>query len=403
MIGTTLGKYRIAQQIGTGGMGEVYQAEHVELGRSVAIKMLLPEMSQIPGTEERLRREAQIASAINHPGIVDVYDIGRTPDRRLYIVMEYLVGESLEQCLARVQRLPATTALSLALQISEALAATHISGIIHRDLKPGNIFLIADSLVYGKFRAKILDFGIARNVNYPSNITGHGAAMGTLRYMSREQALDTATADHRTDLFALGCIIFEMLAGRRAFPDLTLEEIRQGHRGTNLIVAPGELPTDVLAVVSRLLAEQPSDRHSTSAEVSAEIERILANLTAAPSTFPSTGAPAGAPMQKTRQLARLIETSIVPPREHVLHQDSHTIGRNRDNDIVLSDRSVSSYHAKIFRRPGGSIYIIENISLNEPMHVDGTPCMRVALLGGNVVGLGGTRLRFVAPGELLVL
>jgi serine/threonine protein kinase len=208
------GRYRIVELIGEGGMGKVYLAEHVEIGKRVALKVLHPSYSRMPDLVERFRREARAASKIGHPNIVDVTDSGSTADGSVYFVMEYLEGVELGSIIEREGAIDVARSLRIASQICRALAAAHREGIIHRDLKPENIFLItrggeADVV-------KVLDFGIAKTTEAEAarerRLTSPGMAMGTPEYMAPEQAAGRA-ADARTDIYSLGAILYEMVTG----------------------------------------------------------------------------------------------------------------------------------------------------------------------------------------------
>src|SRR5262245_40910507 len=210
-----LGQYRVTTTLGRGGMGVVYAAEHALLGRPAAIKVLLPELSQKQDVVTRFFNEARAATAIRHPGIIEIYDFGWTEDGAAFIVMEHLQGETLARRAARARvRWPA--ALAIARQIAGALSAAHAKGIVHRDLKPDNVFLVPDPEVPGGERIKLLDFGIAKlaaeSSNTP-NVTRTGSVLGTPTYMAPEQCRGVAV-DHRADLYALGCVIYELCCGR---------------------------------------------------------------------------------------------------------------------------------------------------------------------------------------------
>lgn len=215
MIGRTISHYRILEKLGGGGMGVVYKAEDLTLGRPVALKFLPEELSRDPQAMERFRREARTASALNHPGIVTIHEIGEDPaEGRAYIVMEYVEGQSLRQALAP-GALPLDRALEVACQAAETLACAHEHGIVHRDLKPDNIMLAATG------HAKVLDFGLAKLIQPPGEetreaVTRPGTVMGTVTYMSPEQ-VSGEPADYRSDIFSFGLVLFEMFTGRRAF------------------------------------------------------------------------------------------------------------------------------------------------------------------------------------------
>src|SRR4051812_30069374 len=218
--GTALGPYEIVAHIGSGGMGEIWRARDKRIGRDVAVKVL----PALAGGEDQIRRfeqEARAAGALNHPGLVTIYDVGVT-DGAPYIVMELLEGETLREALGDIvgSSLPLRKALDYAIQIASALAVAHEKGIIHRDLKPENIFVTADG------RVKILDFGLAKLATDATDgdgrnrtgrhLTSSGMVVGTPGYMSPEQ-VRAHTLDHRTDIFSLGAVLYEMISGRRAF------------------------------------------------------------------------------------------------------------------------------------------------------------------------------------------
>ncbi len=218
------GKYRITREIGRGAMGVVYEAMHAALGRRVAVKTLLEEMSANAQLGERFEREARAASAIGHPHIVDVFDLGRTQDGLLFMVMELLDGESLADTLKKTPRLPIPLATHLMVQVLSGLSAAHKHGIVHRDLKPDNIFVL-NSEERPSF-VKIVDFGISKVLlpQVPGAATAKGSGtmvgsiLGTPLYMSPEQAIgQVASIDHRSDIYSAGVVLYEMLCGQTPF------------------------------------------------------------------------------------------------------------------------------------------------------------------------------------------
>jgi len=277
-----IGQYKILRTLGAGGMGTVYLGEHLLLGRYAAIKTLLPSLSSHRGVVDRFFNEARAISAISDPGVVQVFDFGYHVDGTAYIVMEFLEGESLAARLDRLGKLPLIEALRLARQLSSSLDAAHERGIIHRDLKPGNVFVIRDSEVQGGERAKILDFGICKlGAPEHATTTQTGAMLGTPVYMSPEQCRGAGEADHRSDIYSLGCVLFHMLTGRPPFDcegagDYIASHIKEQPPAPRAI-AP-ELPPAIDALMTLCLAKDPDQRLQTMAELQQAIEQVLARV-----------------------------------------------------------------------------------------------------------------------------
>jgi serine/threonine protein kinase/tetratricopeptide (TPR) repeat protein len=235
-VGTQLGPYQILASLGAGGMGEVYRARHVRLGREVAVKVLPEPFAQDADRRARFEREARVVAALSHPNILAIHDYG-TEQGLVFAVMELLEGETLGQRLGK-SALPWRKALEIGVELAEGLAAAHAKGVIHRDLKPDNVFLTSDG------RVKILDFGLARlepgaavsgeTKSFGPGHTEVGTVMGTVGYMAPEQ-LRGRTIDARADIFSLGCILYEMIAGQRAF-------VRETVADTTAAVLQGEPP-----------------------------------------------------------------------------------------------------------------------------------------------------------------
>jgi serine/threonine protein kinase len=279
------GRYRIIDLIGEGGMGKVYLAEHEEIGRKVAIKVLHANYSRMPDLVERFRREARAASRIGNPHIVDITDSGTSSDGSVYFVMEYLEGVELAQLIKRDGALDVARALRVASQISRALSVAHGQGIIHRDLKPENIFLVrregtADFV-------KVLDFGIAKTTEAEEvrerRLTSPGMAMGTPEYMAPEQAAGRP-ADARCDVYALGAILYEMLTGDAPYQGANFMEIlakKATSDPTPPMVLRRGISPEVNDLVIRAMARQPEERLATMDAFDHEVTRCL------------SGAPAG--------------------------------------------------------------------------------------------------------------
>ncbi len=279
------GRYKVVELIGEGGMGKVYLAEHVDIGKRVALKVLHPSYSRMPDLVERFRREARAASKIGHPHIVDVTDSGTTADGSAYFVMEFLEGVELGSVIEREGALEVARAVRIAQQICRALSAAHAAGIIHRDLKPENIFLtIRDGTT--DF-VKVLDFGIAKTTEAEEarerKLTSPGMAMGTPEYMAPEQAAGRP-ADQRCDVYALGAILYEMLTGVPPYQGDNFMEILT-KKATVDPVAPihlrSTIPAPVSTLVAAAMARNPDDRPATMEAFEYELTKCMAGRGAA--------------------------------------------------------------------------------------------------------------------------
>lgn len=257
-------------------MGVVYRAQPKDGGPPVAVKVLQAELAADPACVEQFVREGQAASVSNHPGIVGVLDFGRSPEGTAYLVMELLEGPTLEQVLAD-GALEAARALVVARRIAAALEAAHVRGVVHRDLKPSNVFL--DPLDF----VKLADFGAAKlrlPMGQGRSAGTTGPVMGTPLYMAPEQALGQPT-DERTDVYALGCILFQMVAGRPPFLGRDISEVLRLHASTPApqAVSPyGRVTADVEAILRRALAKRPDERYASVGEMGADLERALRTL-----------------------------------------------------------------------------------------------------------------------------
>ena len=268
MIGRVVSHYEILGEVGSGGMGTVYKARDTRLDRLVALKFLPAEWSRDADARERFSREAKAASAIDHPHICTIYDIGETDDGRMFIAMAFYPGQTLTR---KVQHgaLPVETALTIAIQAAEALAAAHRAGIVHRDIKPANI------LFDSRRQVKIVDFGLAKFAG-GVGVTRAGVAIGTPAYMSPEQA-EGLPVDQQTDVWSLGVVLYEMLTGLRAFSGDSDHAVMYAvvhHQPTPLAEVRPELTEELVAVVDRCLEKDPKTRCSNAEGLLQDLRRL---------------------------------------------------------------------------------------------------------------------------------
>jgi eukaryotic-like serine/threonine-protein kinase len=281
LIGQVLdGRYKIEKVLGEGGMGIVYKAVHTALGKPLAIKVLRPEVSKNEEIVMRFKQEAQSASQIGNPHIIDISDFGTLADGSTYFAMEFLTGRSLTAALAEKQFTTERT-VHVVRQIADALGAAHEIGIVHRDMKPDNVQLLDRG--GAKDFVKVLDFGIAKVGGSTSKLTQAGQVFGTPHYMSPEQCAGT-NVDHRTDIYAVGVILYEMATGKVPFDADNLMGILTKHLYETPI-APHELapPVDVApameAIILKCLQKKPEQRYQSMAELSADLEAVARGLT----------------------------------------------------------------------------------------------------------------------------
>jgi serine/threonine protein kinase len=256
MVGATLsGRYLVTRKIGQGGMGAVYEATHTLINKRVAVKVLLDKYAKREAIVARLKKEAELASSVQNEHIIDVTDFGQTDDGRTFVVMEFLEGESLAECLARETRLPEQRVLRIAHQAASALAAAHKKGIVHRDIKPENLFLLRRK---EQDFVKVVDFGISKSLRASGDeedaprLTQTGMVLGTPLYMSPEQARGDDELDQRVDIYALGVIMYEATTGRVPF-----------------------IGNNYLSVISQVLSEEPKPLREICPELTEEFEAIV--------------------------------------------------------------------------------------------------------------------------------
>ncbi|MEJ2147319.1 MAG: protein kinase [Acidobacteriota bacterium] len=390
--GTRLGPYEIVALLGAGGMGEVYRARDTRLGRDVAVKVLPQHLSSSAEVRARFEREARTVSSLNHPNICTLYDIGREGDTD-YLVMELIDGETLA---ARVAKGPLRTdqVLALGTQIAAALARAHRAGIVHRDLKPGNVMLT-------KSGAKLMDFGLARATGLDAEavgdltesptvaqpLTAEGTIVGTFQYMAPEQ-LEGREADSRSDVWALGCVLYEMVTGKRPF---------EGKSQASLIAAIMEKPPRALSelspasppaldrLVRACLAKDPDDRIQTAHDVGLQLEWMRAESSAAAPSTPAAAAPAqshGGAGGMRRAMAAVVVVAIIAVAAGFL------AGRRSAPPATSND---VQFHRKTFRKQ--AIFTARFMP-------NGKTIVLSAALEGNTTGLYVIRPEYPEPQSL---
>jgi pimeloyl-ACP methyl ester carboxylesterase/tRNA A-37 threonylcarbamoyl transferase component Bud32/tetratricopeptide (TPR) repeat protein len=273
----TISQYEIVEQLGGGGMGVVYKARDRRLQRFVALKFLPPSLSAQPELKLRFLQEAKAIASLDHPNLCTIFEVAEPEDGQLVIVMPYYEGETLKQKIARGP-LSLAQALDYALQIAGGLAHAHAAGVVHRDIKPANIIVTSGD------RVKVLDFGVAKVSDANAKLTRTGAVLGTLAYMSPEQS-SGEPVDHRSDLWALGVVLYEMLTGRPPFTADSLEALFYAIQWRDPVGAAGlrpEVPPALEALVHRLLEKEPARRYDDALALAASLESVRAEVTRPP-------------------------------------------------------------------------------------------------------------------------
>ncbi len=276
LVGTTVASYKIVRKLGQGGMGSVYEAKHLELGRSVALKILSPRLAaEDPDSVERFKREARAAAVLEHPNVVTTHAVGSEGDHH-FIELQLIDGESLQARVQREKGLPVAEATRIILGAANALGAGHEQNIVHRDIKPGNIMLTK------KGQVKVMDFGLAKDVTSSAQLTVSGHIMGTPHYMSPEQC-DGAPLDGRADIYSLGATYYAILAGQTPYQGTSLLGILKQQAEApvpDVREKCPEAPKSVQRVIKKAMAKKADDRYATCAEMIADLEAVLAEVEA---------------------------------------------------------------------------------------------------------------------------
>jgi serine/threonine-protein kinase len=283
LIGFVLGdKYRVLRQIGRGGMGVVYEAEHIGIGKRVAIKLMLEKYAQDGEAIARFQREAQAAGRIGNAHIIDISDIGVAPDGRGFVVMELLTGSSLKDVIAEGPMSP-WRAIAIMKQVLRAVGAAHAKGIIHRDLKPDNIYLLDQGGEQREF-VKLLDFGISKILDpdeqyAATRLTTTGVVMGTPLYMAPEQCSGKPGVDHRADIYSLGCVLYHLVVGKPPFERGGVGPLMLAHLSDEPERPSARTPAasrELDELVLRCMAKRPQDRFASMTEVQRACDALLA-------------------------------------------------------------------------------------------------------------------------------
>ena len=383
LIGTTVGPYHVIDRLGAGGMGVVYVAEDTRLGRRAALKFLRRDHSYDEEAKSRFFREARAIAALDHPNICTLYGIDHTTEQQMFLAMAYYPGETLRQRLAR-GRLSLNASLDIARQIASGLAAAHAAGVVHRDLKPGNIML-SDPLV------KILDFGIAKLANQ-TTLTLRGVSLGTAAYMSPEQAAG-GSVDHRTDIWALGVVLYEMITGVRPFDVESVSGVPRAVHATPL-QRPRELrpdmPISLENCIVRALSPDPADRFQSMRDFVAALEGVRPS--ADPSTLvvvlASTSSLSAAERMLTQAVCEaFVDTLSVVASLTVVYQPEVFMHSERAPRVLLE--SVLSHDGMVAisaAMMNGASHVVEEWKAHE--HASEVPRLLGRIACGVAAGLG---------------
>jgi serine/threonine protein kinase len=377
LTGRAWGRFQIIEERGRGGMAVVYRAYDGVLQRTVALKVLLPLLAANEEFTHRFHREAITAANLRHPNIVVIYDVG-SHDKFQYIVMEFLEGPTLQQEVQQKGTMPFSRAMTILGQLADALDYAHRQGLVHRDVKPANVIIGSQDLV------TLTDFELVKAAT-SRKITGEGAAMGTLKYMSPEQAAGKEL-DFRSDIYSLGVVVYEMLAGEAPFTGTTPYKILH-----ELIYEPPpplsqrnpKVTPGVEQIVLRALAKEPVRRFGTAGEFA----RVLAT---------ATGFGAAAEWSaKTDALKREVVLLLVASdgREYPVYWGEITIGRDTGNDVVIPVQQVSRHHAQIhYGQAGCQVMDLGSTNGTSVNAVSIPPQQPRPLQPGDVLGIGPVSL-----------
>jgi serine/threonine-protein kinase len=353
--------YRIEEVAGRGGMGVVYRAQHMHLGRTVALKLLNPELAASEEFRERFVREARAAAELEHPNIVPVYDAGEV-EGRLYLAMKFIEGTDLAHLLEQEGRLGPERAMPLLQQLADALDAAHKNGLIHRDVTPANALLEGDRLY-------LTDFGLTRRVDSTRPLTATGRAVGTAAYLAPEQ-IRGEPLDRRVDVYALGCVMYQCLAGEPPYlrdTDMLIMWAHVGAEPPSLSAERPDLPSTVDRVLQKALAKSREDRYDTCGQLISEMKRALNPSQPMPTSIAE--ATEGLPERLPRVLLVTADPGTSLTVEAALRRSRLTLGQaadaeaaktraaNEPPDVVLLDTSIEN---------GGALALVQALRDSEP-------------------------------------
>ena len=329
LIGTTLAsKYRIDARLNDGGMGNVYKATHVLMGKTVAVKVLRPSLAADEKIVARFSREARAASRISHPNAISVTDFGEDENGIVFLVMEFLSGRTLKHVIRDEGPLPLPRVVEITRQVGDALAAAHAEGVVHRDLKSDNIMLL-DTTTTGDY-AKVLDFGIAK-INEPEGafdggLTAPNLVIGTPQYMSPEQCSQDGAIDHRSDIYSLGVILYEMLVGHVPFSGESATIVMMKHLQDpvpSVLEERNDVPPPVGRVVARAMAKVPDNRYQNVTELIEDLTiaaGMIVPVPVAPASVTTSGSANASAVSGEAD-----EITVVRPREEPLGSGQHAV------------------------------------------------------------------------------
>src|SRR3954468_826069 len=418
--GTEIGGYRIVNLLGQGGMGVVYLADNVRNGQRVALKLLTPDLARSSGFRERFSREANYASSLRHPNVLEVYDAGEQ-DGVLYIAMQYVEGQDLKALLSREGRLDGRRTVGILGQVASALDAAHSTGLMHRDIKPGNVMIAAGQPEH----CYLTDFGLSKNVSSDSiALTAQGEFVGTIDYTAPELVLGKKF-DSRLDVYSLGCLYYEALTGAPPFNKERDVEVLYAHiqdPPPKITAVRGDVPAALDDVLAKAMAKKPGARYSTCSEFVDAARVVLGEPppppVAPPPPPPPGGAGAGAPPPPAlgapataAALAQPFPSATLALRvvggnamgQVISVSDEFLIGRQApDAGKLGNDIEISRRHARIARQPDGS-FQIEDLGSTNGTFVNGERVTARNLNPHDVLEMGDTRLLVLHPSEAPVL